>query len=414
MRDLRVCLLAAALAVAAPAAATASQQPWIAAWAASPVAADPDPDEPLTKLQGQTVRERARLSIGADKIRVRLSNQYGSAPLTIGAATAALAVDANDIEPETLRTLSFAGKPSVTIPAGASVLSDPADLVVAPNGEISLSLYIPDKVATATIHALAMKRTVIAAGDVTHAAHVDMAAKSGSSLLLTQVLAERRPGQRLVAALGDSTTDGDGATFGADKTWPADLARRAAESDKTLAVVNEGVAGNRLLADGPFASLGVAGVTRFAPDVLTLPGLTHVIVFEGVNDIGFPGASRDGFNLGDPAKAPTADDIIAGYRRLIAMAHARGVKVLGATITPSEGVDMPGYFTPAKDREREAVNHWIRTAGAFDGVIDFDAVVRDPAHPSRLNPAYASADHLHPNDAGYQAMADAIDLKLLR
>jgi len=404
----------AALAFSSPSLAAPSRA-WVATWAASPEAADPDPDEPLMKLDGQTVRERVRLSVGGERLRMRLSNQYGSTPLTVGAATAALAIDAASVDPASVRSLRFGGRLGVTIPAGASVVSDPVDLPTPPGGEIAISLYFPGRVATPTLHALALKHAVVTPpGDLTQAAHVETQALSASSILVTQVLTDARPGQRLVAAIGDSLTDGDASTVDADRSWPSDLARRLASGGSSIAVVNEGIAGNRLLADGPFPSLGVSGLARFERDVLTLPGLTHVIVLEGVNDIGFPGASRQGFVLADAKGAPSAADVIAGYGRLIALAHARGVKVIGATLTPCEGVAMPGYCTDAKNEMREAVNRWIRTGGAFDGVVDFDRVLRDPAHPSRLLASYASPDHLHPNDAGYQAMADAVSLKLLR
>jgi lysophospholipase L1-like esterase len=413
MKSPMIAAALAALALSSPSQAAPRAEPWVATWAASPEAADPDPDEPLMKLQGQTVRERMRLSVGGQRIRVRLSNQYGSAPLTVGAATAALAIDAASVEPASLRSLRFRGSLAVTIPAGASVLSDPVDLPAPHGAEIGVSLYFPGRVATPTLHALALKHAVITPpGDRTHAAHAETEALSESSILVTQVLTDSRAGQRLVAAIGDSLTDGDASTADADRSWPSDLARRLAGGG--VSVVNEGIAGNRLLADGPIASLGVSGLARFERDILSLPGLTHVIVFEGVNDIGFPGASRQGFVLADAKNAPSVGDMIAGYGRLIAMAHARGVKVIGATLTPCEGVDMPGYCTEAKNAMREAVNRWIRTGGTFDGVVDFDAVLRDPAHPSRLLARYASPDHLHPNDAGYQAMADAVSFKLLR
>jgi lysophospholipase L1-like esterase len=400
---------------AASQASAAPSRAWVASWAASPEPADPDPDEPLMCVKGQTVRERVRLSVGGERLRVRLSNQYGSTPLEIGAASVGLAIDASDIAPASLRPLSFGGRAGVTVPAGASVLSDPVALRVANGGEVGLSLYFPGQVATPTLHGLAMKSAVVTPpGNATLAPHADKQALSESSVLVTQVLTPARPRQRLVAAFGDSLTDGDGSTFGADRAWPSDLARRLAAAGRPVAVVNEGVAGNRLLADGPLASLGASGLARFERDVLSLPGLTHVIVLEGVNDIGFPGASRGGFALADAAKAPSAADLIAGYRRLIALAHARGVKVIGATLTPFEGVDMPGYYSDEKNRTREAVNRWIRTGGAFDGVADFDAVVRDPDHPARLKAVFAARDHLHLSDAGYQAMADAVDFPLLR
>ena len=196
-------------------------------------------------------------------------------------------------------------------------------------------------------------------------------------------------------------------------------------------MANAGIAGNRLLSDGFVggagfgASFGVSALARFDRDALALPGVTHIVLLEGINDIGFPGAKLGGSYLADPADVRTPEDLIFAYRQLISRAHARGVKLIGATISPFEDVDVPGYYSESKEAVRQAVNKWIRTSGSFDGVIDFDAVLRDPDHPTRLSPRFASRDHLHPNDAGYQAMrlrvrgaltamADAIDLALFR
>jgi lysophospholipase L1-like esterase len=197
-----------------------------------------------------------------------------------------------------------------------------------------------------------------------------------------------------------------------DRNWPSNLFRRAEQIHNAdeLAVVNEGIAGNRLLRDGPSASFGVSALARFDRDALSVPGVTDIILLEGTNDIGFPGAKLGDLTLAPAADAPTVEDIITAYRQLIARAHVSGVRLIGCTIMPSEGVIISGYHTEEKERTRQAVNHWIRTSREFDGVIDFDAVVRDPDHPSRLLPRLASDDHLHPNDAGYQAMADAIDI----
>jgi len=223
----------------------------------------------------------------------------------------------------------------------------------------------------------------------------------------------------MVVAFGDSLTDGDGATMDADRNWPSDLIRRLQQTprDSQLAVVNAGIAGNRLLSDCFDVVLGCFGVSalaRFDRDALALPGVTHILLLEGINDIGFPGAHLDDHYLADPRDVRTSEELIHAYRQLISRAHARGVMLIGATITPFEGVDLPGYYSESKEALRQAVNAWIRTSGAFDAVIDFDAVLRDPDHPSRLLPRLASRDHLHPNDAGYQAMADAIDLAIFR
>jgi len=411
-------LLLTLVTTTAAAASHSSRPTWVASWAASLHAADPDPREPLLNIGNQTVRERVRLSIGGKQIRVELSNEYGSTPLIIGSATVALPSSPASVVPGSLRPLTFDGRNRVTIPAGAPVLSDPVDLPVGPDAEISISLYFPRQVTMPTLHALALKRAIVTPpGEFTRADHVETQAISESQILLSAVLVPARPGQRLVVAFGDSLTDGDGSTVDADRSWPSALARRlnARAGGPEVAVVNAGIAGNRLLADGfGIASLGISGLARFGRDVLNLPGVTHVVLLEGVNDLGFAGATLRGQSLAAPGEARTTEDLIGAYRQLIASANARGVKVIGATLTPCEGVDLPGYYTEAKEAARQAINTWIRTSGAFDGVIDFDAVLRDPSHPSRLQARYASPDHLHPNDAGYQAMADAIDLSLLQ
>jgi lysophospholipase L1-like esterase len=390
---------------------------WIVSWATSVHAADPDPEEPLLNLDGQTVRQRVRLSVGGERVRVRLSNEFGSAPLTVGAASIAVAIDASGIKPESLRVLKFSGRGSVTIPPGAPALSDPVDLVVEPGAGLTVSLYFPGRVATPTLHGLALKRTVVTArGDFTDAERIEAHAISQSFLALGAVLVPRHGRQRLVVAFGDSITDGDGSTIEADAAWPSALIRRlnARRGGPRIAVVNQGIAGNRLLRNGfGINALGQSGLARFDRDVLALPGVTHVVLLEGLNDLGFAGATLGGQPLAAADETFQAQDLIEGYRQLIARAHARGVKIIGATLTPFAGVvDVPGYYSPAKERARQAVNDWIRTSGAFDGIVDFDAVVRDPANHRRLIARYASADGLHPNDAGYQAMADAIDLAL--
>jgi lysophospholipase L1-like esterase len=196
----------------------------------------------------------------------------------------------------------------------------------------------------------------------------------------------------------------------ADHNWPSDLIRRLGKTHEgsRLAVVNEGIAGNRMLSDG----YGISALSRFDRDALTLPGVTHIVLLEGLNDIGFPGAKLNGRYLADPADVRTPEDLIEAFRQLISRAHAHRVKLIGATISPFEGVDLPGYYSESKEVDRQKLNKWIRTSGSFDAVIDFDAILRDPDHPSRLLRRFASQDDLHPNDGGYQAMADAIDLAL--
>jgi lysophospholipase L1-like esterase len=391
----------------------ASPNAWIATWATSPQSGTPNPREPLLNIDNQTVRERVRASIGGSQIRLRFSNEFGSSPLLIGAATVAIPTNASTIKEESIRNVTFEGRNSIEIPAGAPVLSDPISLQLAPGAEISISIYFPNRLTTPTLHAFAFKRAVVSQhGDFTHERKIDPAALSTASILVTAVLVPAQPSNRLVVAFGDSISDGDGSTVDADNNYPNNLIRRIAKTSNgsTLAVVNEGIVGNRLLRDSEI--FGVSALARFDRDALVLPGVTHIVLLEGINDIGFAGAKMDGQYLADPAETRSAQDIIDAYRQLISRAHARGIKVIGATITPCEGVDIPGYYSDAKESVRETVNKWIRTGGAFDGMIDFDAVVRDPDHPTRLLPKFASKDHLHPNDAGYKTMADSIDLAL--
>jgi lysophospholipase L1-like esterase len=290
-------------------------------------------------------------------------------------------------------------------------------LPVAYGAEISISLYFPDRVTTPTGHALALKRAVVSPqGDHTHDEKIQGGTEASRSVFVSAVLVPAEPSQHVVVAFGDSIVDGDGSTFDADRNWPSDLIRRLRKTPdgSKLAVVNEGIAGNRLLGNGPVASLGVSALARFDRDALSIPGVTHIVLLEGINDLGFPGARLGELLLADPADVRSAEDLIGAYRQLIARAHVRGIKLIGSTMTPCEGVVIPGYYSNAKDATRQAVNKWIRNSGAFDGVIDFDAVLRDPDHPSRLLPRFTSDDHLHPNDAGYQAAADAIDLARFR
>lgn len=398
----------------------APRSAWIAAWAASPQPVAPNPREPLLNLENQTVRERVRVSMGGTRICIRLSNEYGSTPLLVGSATVATPLDPASVRPGSIQTVTFGGSSSVTIPAGAPVLSDPVAFPVSSGAEISISLYFPGRGVSPTLHWLALKRAVVSrAGDHTRAEKIEEGTLTRSAILVSAVLVPAEAAQRLVVAFGDSLTDGDGSTMDADHNWPSDLVRRLEKTraGAQLAVVNEGIVGNRLLSDCFMPNVGCFGVSalaRFDRDALALPGVTHIVLLEGINDIAFPGAKLGGHYLADPADVRTAGELIAAYRQLISRAHAQGVKVIGATITPFEGVEIPGYYSESKEATRQAVNQWIRTSGSLDGFVDFDAVLRDPGHPSRILPKFASEDHLHPNDAGYQAMADAINLVLFK
>ena len=400
-----------------PPLAAAQREAWIATWTASPEPANPDPNQPVLNLQNQTVRERVRISAGGSQIRIRLSNEYGSSPLLVGSVTVAVPNDLASVKSGSIHTVTFGRRHSITIPAGAPALSDPVAFPVAYGVEISVTLYFPKRVTAPTWHALALKRAVVSPqGDDTHQEKIQGGSEAPSLVLISAVLVPAQPSQRVIVAFGDSIVDGDGSTVDADHTWPSDLIRRLEKvpGGSKWSVVNEGIAGNRLLADGPIASLGVSALARFDRDALAVPGVTHIVLLEGINDLGFPGAKLGELSLADAADMRTAEDLIGAYRQLISRAHARGVKLIGSTMTPCQGVDIPGYYSETKEATRQAVNKWIRTSRAFDGVIDFDAVLRDPDHPSRLLPRFASEDHLHPNDAGYQAMADAIHVALFQ
>jgi lysophospholipase L1-like esterase len=373
---------------------------WLAVWGASP--SDPGPT-----LNGQTIREHVRLSLGGDQIRIRLSNRFGTAPLLVGAVHVARHDTGAGIVAGTDRTVTFGGEGSVTIPAGALAVSDPIKLDVESLGEIAVSLFFPGSTAPLTIHQLGVSTTYISPpGDFTSASVLPTASTLLSRILLSDVEVSRSKEGNAVVTLGDSITDGFGSTVDANRRWPDFLAERlrARHGGKPISVVDQGISGNRLRKDiaGPNAQ------ERFDRDVIAQTGVRWVTLLEGINDIGFPGA------VDPPTPRTTAAEIIAAYKQLITRAHAAGLKIYGCTLTPFEGTIFPGYFAPDKEPVRQAVNDWIRSSGRFDAVIDFDKAVRDPSHPTRILPAFDVGDHLHPNDAGYKAMADAVDLRLFQ
>ena len=319
--------------------------------------------------------------------------------------TVAVAGPGAAVVPGTIHPVTFGGSASIQIPAGAQILSDPVAMRVRPLQELAVSVYLPGRTGPATFHSDAQQvNWVSAPGD--HAADQGAGAfttPTESWYYLSDLIVGSSGAHGTVVAFGDSITDGVGSEVGANARWPNDLARRLdALGGPALAVADEGIGGNRVLTGSRW--FGISAEARFGPDALDQPGVRDIIVLEGINDIGFSAVPPH------PGTDVSAAQIIAGYRQLIARAHARGLKIFGATLPPFRGA---GDYTAAGEAKREAVNHWIRTSGAFDGVIDFDAVMRDPADPLMLNPAYDSGDHLHPNDLGYQVMADAISLQML-
>jgi lysophospholipase L1-like esterase len=385
---------------------------WVTSWGAPPQAAGRNTLADAG-FDNQTIRDIIFTSVGGDTIRLELTNAYGTSPLRIGRVTIAVAGPEGAAVLATMHPVTYRGRASFQIPAGAQVLSDPVAMRVWPLEELAVSVYLPDRTGRATYHLDAYQvNWVSAPGD--HTADQDASAfvvPTTSWFYLSGLVVRSAQADGTMVAIGDSITDGVGSDVGANARWPDDLARRLdAVSGLTLAVADEGIGGNRMLAESPF--FGVSAEARFGRDVLDQPGVRDVIVLEGINDIGFSPvvAYRGAEGLPRLGTAVTAGQIITGYQQVIAAAHARGLRIFGATLLPFQGA---GYYSAAGEATREAVNTWIRTSGAFDGVIDFDKVMRDPADPLRLNPGYDSGDHLHPNDAGYQAMANAINLAML-
>ncbi|HZZ37453.1 MAG TPA: SGNH/GDSL hydrolase family protein [Caulobacteraceae bacterium] len=389
----------AAAAASTPTAADTAQ--WTATWAASPEPQRP----PLVPLAGQTVRQIAHVAVGGIWVRARLSNEFGDKPLTIGAGHLALAAGAGSaIQQGTDRVLLFGGRPSITIPPGASAVSDPVSLTVPPFSNVAVSLYFPDSVGAVTEHFFGMQTGYVTPRDMTAAVDLPGAATITKRVVLSGIDVAANAKTKVVVVLGDQLTGGFGSTVDTNRRWPDFLAQRlATRKGGPLSVVNAGIGGNRLLHD----FIGPNAMARFDRDVLAQPNVGYLIVLIGINDFGFPG----GRNL--PQEDVSADDVIAGYKQLIERAHSHGIRVIGCTMPPFGPIpERPGYYSDASASKRIAVNQWVRSSRAFAGVIDFEMALRDPKDGSRLNPAFDSGDHLDPNDAGYQAMANAVDMRL--
>jgi lysophospholipase L1-like esterase len=346
-----------------------------------------------------TLRSRFPVAVQGSQVRVRVSNEEGDKPLRIAAGSVGLAGTGFDAQPGSIRSLTFGGRRDIVIPPGAPALSDPVNISVTVDSELVASLHVPGGVLIKPFGGALMSA---ADGDQTATAKlVDAVSIVGRPLVSGVTVLTHNP-PRIIVAFGDSITDGNRTMLGVLRSWPAELERRiAARSDgPALAVVDAGIGGNRVLT----SSWGKSALARFDRDVSRIDGASHVVVLEGINDIGNAGKSM----FGESPPLETGD-LIAGYRQLIARAHARGLKMIMGTLLPFSGAM---YFSAAKEEQRAAVNQWIRTSGEPDAVIDFDAIMRDPVDPTRLRSEYDSGDHLHPGDAGYKAMGDAIDLKV--
>lgn len=401
-------LTGTSVAAVSPAGARAGGGAWVTTWSASPQVAVPGTPS-VTGFDNQTVRNIVFTSAGGDAARVVLTNTFGTTPLRVGHVTLALAGDGAAVKQGTVTPVAFGGKRSAQIPPGAQILSDPVRMRVPALAGLAVSVYLPGQTGPATIHSTAQQDNwVSGAGD--HAGDASAAAFTTDtrSWYYVSGVIVRSPGAAgTVVAFGDSITDGFNSTVNANARWPNDLARRlAAAPGRRLSVANEGISGDRVLNDS--LCCGVSALARFERDALDSPGARDIIVLIGINDFGFSVLPPN--PIYNPVTDVSAGQVIAGYQQMIARAHARGLKIFGATLLPFKGA---GYYSAAGEAKREAVNAWIRTSGAWDGVIDFDKVMRDPADPLALNPAYNSGDSLHPNDAGYQAMANTVSLRAL-
>jgi lysophospholipase L1-like esterase len=389
---------------------TAAQPPsrdWVASWQGTPTPGGTfySPGCPSdVGLNNQTIRNVVHVSAGGDWVRVRVSNNAGLVPLAVGSASIARSAGGAAAASGTLQPLHFGGESSILIAAGGEALSDPIPMVVNALDTLDVSVYLPASTGPSTQHYYADQDNFLASGDQTaSAAAASYPTKISCWMFVSgvDVQASRKVLGTLIA-FGDSITDGYLSTNDANHRYPDDLAvALAARKGNTLAVVNAGIIGNEVLTIRPQLEFGYTAPFRFARDAVNQPGAKAVILLEGINDIG--------------DRSAKASDLIPTYLQLIQQAHAAGLKIYGATLTPFAGSNAiygGDYGTPAGEAQRQMVNAWIRTSHAFDGVIDFDKAVRDPANPAQLLPAYVG-DPLHPNDAGYQAMANAVDLNAI-
>ncbi|HKF42904.1 MAG TPA: SGNH/GDSL hydrolase family protein [Thermoanaerobaculia bacterium] len=413
-------LLAAAL---SPAPAPDASPRWIGTWATAAQPASPK----VQTYKNQTLRLIVHTSVGGAKVRIKISNTYGEKSLLIGAAHLARRTTGADIEPASDRPVLFKGQSSTTVPPRSMVVSDPTALDVPALSDLAISIFLPQTTEATTVHSLAKQSNYVSAETGDHSADAKFTAEKTfrNWPFLTGVDVTASPRGAAIVAFGSSLTDGDGTTTDTNRRFPDVLAERLQKEGggkRELGMLNEGIIGNRLLNDSPPQAaggrfgvmLGQSGLARFERDVLDQAGVKYVILGLGINDIVFPGS------LTPAAERITAEDIIAGYRQLIARAHKKGIRIVGTTNGPFENAFLalgpPAepilFYSPEKEGLRQKVNEWILGSGEFDGVVDLDKVLRDPTHPTQLLPEYDSGDHVHPNDAGSAAEGNAFPVSL--
>ena len=385
-----------------------AQRQWVGSWAASQQLVEPHNSLSNDDLQGATLRQIVHLSLGGTEIRVRLSNRYGAAPLRFTSVhvAKALAAGSAQIEVASDKPLSFSGKPDVTIPAGADYASDPVNFAIAPLSDLAISFHLDQPPTQQTGHPGSRATSYIEHGDFASAPDLHDAKKVEHWYFISGVDVLAAKNTSAIVILGDSITDGHGATTDANNRWPDVLARRlrAASGTRHLAVLNHGIGGNRILLDG----IGPNAMARFNNDVLAQPGVKFLIVLEGINDLGMLTHNSETSPI---EHEQLVHGLLAAYEQMITRAHAHGITVIGCTVTPFMGFSFyhPG---PESEADRQAVNAWIRAPGHFDAVIDFDKILQDPDHPDHYLAKYDSGDHLHPSPEGYAAMGNAVPLAL--